>query len=287
MHVVRREPRAFGIEGTRWSLAAIHQVCDWLHTTTPAGLYRLLARLGISYKRGREYLHSPDPAYADKLAHAALLIEAGRLGEGRVVTLMLDELTFYRQPTLARAYEAQGHHQALAQRSWRANTPSRVIATLDVADGRVLYGRWSKITLAQQVAFYQQVRSAYPTAQRINVILDNWPDHFHPDVLVALQPQENPWPWYRPANWRTTPRREAQRRWGDLRLPIQLVPLPTYASWTNFIEKLWRWLKQEVLHLHRLADHLEELRTRVDQFLDQFAHGSDELLRYVGLLVPN
>jgi len=32
-----------------------------------------------------------------------------------------------------------------------------------------------------------------------------------------------------------------------------LVPLPTYGSWTGPIERLWRWLKQEVLHLHSYA----------------------------------
>jgi hypothetical protein len=69
-------------------------------------------------------------------------------------------------------------------------------------------------------------------------------------------------------------------------LPIQLAPLPTYASWTNPIEKLWRKLRQEVLHLHRLADRLEELRAAVRRFLDRFAHSSLELLCYVGLLVP-
>lgn len=74
------------------------------------------------------------------------------------------------------------------------------------------------------------------------------------------------------------------RQWGRLHLPIQLVPLPTYASWCNPIEKLWRWLKQDVLHLHRLADHLEDLRARGRAFLDEFHDGSDHLLRYVGLL---
>ncbi len=284
---MRRDPRQFDIPAARWTLARILQVCDWLRLRSLPGLSRLLDRLAISYKRGREHIHSPDPDYLDKLAHAALLIEAGRLGEGRIVTLLLDELTFYRQPTLARAYEERGRHQVFAERSCRKDTPSRVIATLDVRDGRVLYQRRSKITLEQQVAFYQAIRAAYPEARRINVILDNWPDHFHPDVLVALEPQESRWPCYRPANWRTTPRREAQRRWGGLRLPIQLMPLPTYASWTNFIEKLWRWLRQEVLHLHRLADQLEELRAEVDHFLDRFADGSEELLRYVGRSVPD
>jgi hypothetical protein len=37
------------------------------------------------------------------------------------------------------------------------------------------------------------------------------------------------------------------------------------------------------LHLHRLADDLKALRLLVTEFLQQFAAGSSELLRYVGL----
>lgn len=55
----------------------------------------------------------------------------------------------------------------------------------------------------------------------------------------------------------------------------------------NPIEKLWRWLCQEVLHLHRLADAWEELQGAVDRFLERFAQGGSPyclaLLRYVGL----
>ena len=61
--------------------------------------------------------------------------------------------------------------------------------------------------------------------------------------------------------------------------------LPTYASWLNPIEKLWRWLKQDVLYLHSLAKDLEELRQQVRDFLDNFSTGSDSLLQYVGLLL--
>ena len=65
---------------------------------------------------------------------------------------------------------------------------------------------------------------------------------------------------------------------------IEPVWLPTYAPWLNPIEKLWRWLKQAVLKLHRLAEDWQAARDRVRQFLDQFAHGSPRLLEYVGLL---
>jgi DDE superfamily endonuclease len=64
------------------------------------------------------------------------------------------------------------------------------------------------------------------------------------------------------------------------------VVLPTYASWCNPIEKLWRWLYEDVLDLHRHADDLPTLRALVAAFLQQFAHGSADLLRYVGLSIP-
>ena len=65
---------------------------------------------------------------------------------------------------------------------------------------------------------------------------------------------------------------------------VEPVWLPTYAPWLNPIEKLWRWLKRDVLKMHRLAEDWRAVRDRVQQFLDQFAHGSQRLLEYVGLL---
>jgi hypothetical protein len=124
--------------------------------------------------------------------------------------------------------------------------------------------------------FYQKVCAAYPKAQ-IGLVQDNWPIHCHPDVLAALQPQSIQWPLHTPANWPKEPSLQAPR----LNLPIQLILLPTYASWTNPAEKVWRKLKQEELHLHCLADVWEALKQRVAAFLDRFAQGSRELLRYV------
>jgi hypothetical protein len=284
LDIVRREPRAFDRPQTRWTLGALRAVCDWLRLRTAGGLAQLLDRLDLSWKRARDYVHSPDPAYAAKRAAIGALVAQGQAG--LVVTLYLDELTYYRQPSLACGWEAQGAIQPLARRSHRSNTATRVVGALDVREGRVVYYQGARVGPQELVAFYQQLRAAYPTAARLYVVQDNWPWHFHPDVTCALEPQEQPWPWYRPPRWATAPSAAAQRRWGSLQLPIQLVPLPTYASWLNPIEKLWRKLKQEVLHLHRLADRLDELRDQVATFLDQFAGSSPELLRYVGLSPP-
>jgi DDE superfamily endonuclease len=65
---------------------------------------------------------------------------------------------------------------------------------------------------------------------------------------------------------------------------ITPVWLPTSAPWLNPIEKLWRWLREQVLRLHRLAGDWQTLRERVNAFLSQFAEAGDELLHYVGLL---
>jgi transposase len=255
--------------------------------SSDASLAALLARLGIRYKRGREYVHSPDPDYPAKLQRVAQIVAEARSSAGRMVALYLDELTYYRQPTLAAAYAARGAEQPLARRSCQANTATRIVAALNEVNGQIVYRQGSRLGVSQLVAFHRQLRAAYPEAERLYLIEDNWPIHFHPDLLVALEAQEHPWPLYRPPHWSTEPSARAVKRWGHWALPIQLVPLPTYASWTNPIEKLWRWLKQEVLHLHRRAEHLDQLRAEVGRFLDQFADSSHELLRYVGLLVPS
>lgn len=289
LHVVRRDPRAFGIEGTRWTLDAIHRVCKWLRVTTLAGIHRLLDRLKIGWKRGRQHVHSPDPDYQAKLDYIKDLKAQARASAGRVVLLYQDEFTFYRQPTLANAYEERGHYQPLAELSYRSNDHTRIVATLDALTGRVTFLPRYRVGIPELVKFYQQVCQMYRDlgAEHINIVLDNWPIHTHPDVLLALQEQQARWPYYRPKRWSTEPTELAVTKYKDLKLPIQLVLLPTYASWCNPIEKLWRKLQQELLHLHRLADDFSKLRQEVNRFLHNYADGSLDLLRYVGLFAPD
>jgi len=169
--------------------------------------------------------------------------------------LFLDELTYYRQPSPAPAYPAQGKTQPRARQVAGYNTKTRLVAVLNAIPGRVTYMQRSTIGIQALVAFYAQVRAAYPEVEKIYISQDNWPVHKLPEPMQAMQKHG-------------------------------LTPLflPTYASWLNPIEKLWRWLQQEVLHLHSLAHRFDELRQRVCGFLDQFQLGSDPLLQYVGLL---
>ena len=247
---------------------------------TLSGVWRVLDRLKIGYKLSRDHTHSPDPHYWEKLREVQDRLEAAANSQGRVVLLFGDQLTFYRQPTQAKAWEAVGaEHQPLARRSLRSDTKARIGAVVNALTGQVTYLLASRCGVAELVKLYQAVRQAYPQAERIYLVLDNWPVHFHPDLLAALEPQETRWELRTPANWPVAAKASALR----LKLPIQLLPLPTYASWANPQEKVWRHLRQAKLHLHGLAEEWEQLKERIREHLDQFKDGSAELLRYIGL----
>ena len=221
-----------------------------------SGIWRRLRSWHLSYKRGRNYLHSPDPLYKAKCERIGEVLSRAHDEPGRTVVLYLDELTYYRQPSLDRDWGERGAVRSpLARFSYRSNTKQRVVAAMNALAGDVVHRQASRVGRRELAAFYPQIRERYPGAGSIYVVQDNWPIHFLPDVLEAAEAAG-----------------------------IELMRLPTYAPWLKPIEKLWRLVKQSVLHLHRLSDDWPELKTRVAHFLDQFAAGSEMLLRYVGLL---
>jgi hypothetical protein len=243
-------------------------------------MWQVLKRLGIHYKRARSYIHSPDERYDAKLALIQQCWQRTQTDPERFIFVYQDECSYYRQPSLAQAYAARGREQPRAYWSVRANTRFRIVAALNALTGQVTYCQHSRISCPRLAAFYIQLQAEYPQAEEIYLVQDNWPLHFHPDVLACLQPQDASWFPQLPDHWPSQPRPAAVQA----NLPIRLLCLPTYASWLNPIEKLWRWLKQEHLHLHRYCDEWPTLRALVAQALDQFRFGSPDLLRYVGLL---
>ena len=161
--------------------------------------------------------------------------------------LYLDELTYYRRPSVAQGLRP-------ARQGWGSNTRRRVAAVLDARTGQVIARQTARRGRHELIALYRQIQTTYSQAERIFIVQENWPVHCHADIQLALQ-----------------------------NTCLELLFLPTYAPWTNPIEKLWRWLYQEVLHLHSWADDWLGLQTVVSNGLSQFAPGSLDLLRYVGL----
>lgn len=230
------------------------QTVNWLRGLSSPGIHKILRRLKIKYKRGRNYIHSPDPEYDEKLALVQTIRELVAAEPKRFVLVYEDEMTYYRRPTIAQGYAVQGSDEPHAYQGLHSNLYQRIAASLDVSSGRLFFWQRKHFDRRTLIRYYLALEAAYPEAELIFVAQDNWPVHFHDDVLAALVDSK-----------------------------IILVPLPTYAPWTNPMEKVWRKLYQEILHLHDFADRWSELKAEVDAWLGEFADGSTELLHYVGL----
>ena len=210
----------------------------------------------MRYRRGRRHVHSPDPGYAAKTARLATITWYTRADPVRNVRLYQDEVTYYRRPSVAQGYTplALGK-QPLAEQGWRANTMRRIAGCLDAQSGVLHSWQRAHFDHATLGRFYVAVEAAYPQADQLFLIQDNWPVHQQRELLATLRGSK-----------------------------FTLVPLPTYAPWTNPIEKVWRKLYAEVLHLHRFANAWDELQTQVQTWLDRWRDPSLTLLRYCGLL---
>lgn len=222
---------------------------------SPSGIGRALARLGLRLRHGRPRQFSPDPAYLDKETALHAWLAAAALDPEQIVVLFVDELTYLHWPLLGRDWGPATGPPPQAARAAPGERRHRVVGALDALTGRVLTHHERSIGKEVFARFLAQLAAAYPQAVRIAVVLDNWPVHHSPVVRAAAA---------------------ALGR-------IRLVFLPTYAPWLNPIEKLWAWLKTDVLHLHRLAGHWAEVRAAVVAFLARFADPAPELLWRVGL----
>jgi transposase len=241
---------------SRWTLRTIRATFDVFSGLTLGGVWRALKGCRIRLRTGLVQHYSPDPEYIGKCDHLYKCLNDAAREPGEVELVFLDEMGYSRWPDPAADWA--GSAPLPPPLADRADSPTRlwrIIGALNAVTGRVDFLDAYIVGRAKVIQFYGQLDRAYPDARRLLVVQDNWSIHSHEDVLAALPK----WP------------------------RIEPVWLPTYSPWLNPIEKLWRWLRQDVLKLHRLAGDWPSLRGRVNQFLAQFAAGSHALLRYVGL----
>ena len=308
-----RSPRALGLSRSRWTLEMIRERLGEKAPETDSGTWHMLDRLGITHTQGQGYVLSPDEHFEAKRA----FIDGVRMrtgtdeepeseapdsseepGNGPTKDdvkedaptknspadrlFYLDELTYELHPTIDSDWSPAGE-QPTARRGPCGQKQGRLLAAMDAESGKVFYRQKPSVGREKLIDLYRKMAEAY-RGERLWVVQDNTPFHFHPDVLQVLEAQV--WPrahpafeYARPSTWPDPT--DAALAGGDL--PLQIVPLPTYASWLNPIERLWRWLKQEVLHLHPFAGRWKKLKRGVQNFLDRFTESSEALLEYTGV----
>ena len=254
--VCYRSPLLYDLPRSRWSLALLQQSLAWWADKSLSGLSKLLKRMHVSYKRGRLAVHSPDLQYEVKLARIRQAYQQMQHDPTHVVLLYLDEHLVGRYPTLARCYSSTGAPGMLARQYAGYNSMLRIIGCLDAANGAVLAKRYGSITVDNFLTFLQRVEEQYPNAEVIYIALDNWSVHVNERVLPALQARQS---------------------------KIQLLFQPTYAPWTNPMEKVWLRFNEDVSHMHPHWAKWQPWRLRIDEWIAEVRPASEAMLSATGV----
>ena len=168
--------------------------------------------------------------------------------------LLEDEAGFYRQPTMAPMWAPAGRRQPRAAWATRSNHVIRAAVGLDPVSGRLLHRLRSSFTALEMGRFYRFLLERCPMAKRIYLVMDNWPVHEHPTAWRYLV--------------------------ADAR--VRVLWLPTYAPWLNPAEKVWKWVRQTLTHMHPFTEELSVLRERLDRLLTRANDDPAAMMRYTG-----
>lgn len=257
--LTKKTPQDYGSFQCRWSLKTLLTLIPFLSFayTTTSGIWSLLQRMGISYKRGRDWQRSPDRGKSYKIRRLRAYLGYARKYQGKVALLFLDEFSFYRQPVVGPTWWPIGSgNQPKAVRSCTSNTRGRIVGAINAVTGQLSYQIASAITVKKLCEFLRTLRAEYSPPEKVYLVLDNWHNvHRHEQVISLME-------------------------------ELGIIPLflPTYSPESNPIEKLWKALTASVLKLHRDSCNWNALKQHVANWLNQFLDPGKELLRMVGLL---
>jgi len=202
-------------------------------------LQRILQAGDLRPHRVRQWLHSPDPQFRQKVnAICALYAQAPK---GSVV-LSVDEKTGIQ--ALQRKHADRAPEPGRARRrefEYVRQGTQALIAALDVHSGRVMGSCTQRRTQADLVAFMEQVALAHPKG-RVHIVWDNLNTHRAQSVWADFNARH------------------------DNRFVFHFTPL--HASWVNQIELLFGIYTRRVLR-HASHSSIAQLRERTEAFMAQ------------------
>ena len=200
-------------------------------------LQRILQAGDMRPHRVRQWLHSPDPQFRQKVKEICALYRQAPKGS---VVLCVDEKTGIQ--AIERKHADRAPRPGRARRrefEYIRHGTQALIAAMDVHSGRVIGSCTDRRTQADLVAFMEQVAQAYPKG-RVHIVWDNLNTH------------------------------RAQAVWDDFnarhdqRFVFHFTPL--HASWVNQIELLFGIYSRRVLR-HASHSSIEQLRERTEAFM--------------------
>lgn len=221
-------PPKLGMRYRTWSLAKLRdylvnkKVVPGVSTET---VRRILRDQGVFFQRTKTWKGSPDPDFAEKKDRILALYDAPPTG-GRVICV--DEFgPLNLQPRHGRGWGRKGKPRRIRATYTRPHGVRHLLGALDLATGKILYRIRARKRWREFLAFLKVLRGRF--TERLYIVVDNFSPH----------------------------RRREVREWAEAN-DVELVFLPTYASWLNWIECEFAALRYFALNGSDFASHAEQ-----------------------------
>jgi len=227
--IARCRPRDLGLAFSAWSLA---KLADYLAATgiitsiSRESIRQILRAGGISWQAAKTWKASTDPDFIAKMRRVLDLYDHPP-ANGRVICV--DEFgPLNLQPRPGRSWRPVGRPARLRATYHRTGGVRHMIAAMDLATGKMIYRIRARKRWREFLAFLKLVRQRWP-GQRLYLVMDNFSPHKHPTVT----------------SWAAASQ-------------VELVFLPTYSSWLNWIEPEFAALRYFALNGTDHRTHAEQ-----------------------------
>ena len=227
--IARCCPRDLGLPFSAWSLS---KLAGYLVATgvvasiSRESIRQILRAGGVSWQATKTWKASTDPGFIAKMRRVLDLYDHPP-ADGRVVCA--DEFgPLNLQPRPGRAWRPAGHPVRLRASYRRTSGVRHIIAALDLATGKIFYRIRARKRWQEFLAFLKLLRQRWP-GQKLYVILDNFAPHKHAKVTGWAAASD-----------------------------VELVFMPTYSSWLNWIEPEFAALRYFALNGTDHHTHAEQ-----------------------------
>jgi transposase len=216
--IARCCPRDLGLAFSTWSLTKLagYLADAGIAVVSRETIRQILHAGGVRWQATKTWKASTDPDFITKMHRVLDLYDHPPAG-GRVICA--DEFgPLNLQPRPGRAWRPAGHPARLRATYRRTRGVRHMLAALDLGTGQITYRIRDRKRWREFLAFLKLLRGRWP-GQKLHVIADNFSPHKHPEVTGWAE-QNN----------------------------VELVFLPTYSSWLNWIEPEFAALRYFVLN---------------------------------------
>ncbi|WP_433415704.1 IS630 family transposase [Microtetraspora malaysiensis] len=218
--IAKTVPAEWGITGhSTWSLRTLaeHLITRGVVAAiSREHLRRILRKGGVSWQTTTTWKSSTDPHFIAKMQRVLDLYDHPP-ADGRVICV--DEFgPLNLMPRKGKRWRPAGSPARLRATYNRYNGVMHMIAALDLATGKLYYRIRKRKRWREYLSFLKTLRARWP-GEKLYVIADNYSPHKHPQVRTWAADND-----------------------------VELVFLPTYGSWLNWIESEFAALRYYALN---------------------------------------